>query len=732
MVMLSAAEQLLIEMINRTRLDPEGEAERLGIDLNEGLEEGTLDASARQVLAPNELLSDAADGHGAWMLETNSFSHTGEDGSSPTERMADAGYVFEGAYAGGENITYRGTTGSIDLGQMMEENHHDDLFLSASHRANILQDVYREIGVSQTEGVFTTDGYDFNASMVVENFALSGTDVFLTGVSYTDSDEDDFYSIGEGRADVSITAGGQSTKTQIAGGYAIALPVASDVAVTLDGIGLLVDLSEGNGKLDLVNVDDVTTSVDTTLTSAAGSLTALGVGDIDLTGHDGVDVLIGNKGDNVLDGGGGADTVLYDLDLADVTVTQLEDSVTVASADFGVDTLVNIEEVIFNDQSLSFGTAVENTVTDFTYTGDFLIGDAQDGVFYGDGFSIAYAPEVSAQVYRLYQAALGRNPDYSGHANWTETLSQGNRELSDVAAGFVSSIEFQQSYGSLDTASFVDLLYQNVLGRNADSAGRANWISRIDDGGMTQAEAVLGFSESLEFIAGTAAAAAQFTEQHAQQEWSDDVFRVYQATLGRNPDATGFAAWTNEASKGTDFSDIVEGFVSSKEFQKSYGDLDNESFVELLYNNVLERGSDAVGLAGWLEALESGRSRSQVVEAFAQSQEFVKNSASDLYSWMLSKGTDDVIVAGSGDNVLAGGLMSDAFVFNANNDSTNEVLDLEAWDILVFEEFGYASTNEVLAQMSEANSVVSFVDQGVSISILNSSLDMITDDMIQI
>ena len=65
--MLSAAEQLLIEMINRMRLDPEGEAERFGIDLNEGLAAGTLDGSARQVLAPNELLHDAADAHGAWM-----------------------------------------------------------------------------------------------------------------------------------------------------------------------------------------------------------------------------------------------------------------------------------------------------------------------------------------------------------------------------------------------------------------------------------------------------------------------------------------------------------------------------------------------------------------------------------------------------------------------------------------------------------------------------------------
>lgn len=34
---ISAAEQLLIELINRARLDPLAEAQRLGIDLNAGL-----------------------------------------------------------------------------------------------------------------------------------------------------------------------------------------------------------------------------------------------------------------------------------------------------------------------------------------------------------------------------------------------------------------------------------------------------------------------------------------------------------------------------------------------------------------------------------------------------------------------------------------------------------------------------------------------------------------------
>ena len=206
---LSAAEQLLIEMINRARLDPLGEAERFGIDLNEGLAPGTLDGEARQVLAPNQALHNAAEAHSDWMLATDTFSHTGVGGSRPGDRMADAGYVFEGRYASGENITYRGSTGAIDLDALMEEDHHRDLFLSSSHRVNMLHDFYREIGVSQQQGVFT-NGRDFNAGMVTENFALSGSSVFVTGVIYADGDGDAVDVVVVGRDLAATQRAGQS------------------------------------------------------------------------------------------------------------------------------------------------------------------------------------------------------------------------------------------------------------------------------------------------------------------------------------------------------------------------------------------------------------------------------------------------------------------------------------------------------------------------------------------
>ena len=62
------------------------------MDLNQGLAPGTLNGAAKQVLAPNALLAQAAETHSDWMLATDTFGHAGAGGSSAGDRIEDAGY----------------------------------------------------------------------------------------------------------------------------------------------------------------------------------------------------------------------------------------------------------------------------------------------------------------------------------------------------------------------------------------------------------------------------------------------------------------------------------------------------------------------------------------------------------------------------------------------------------------------------------------------------------------
>lgn len=306
----SAYEQLILELINRARLDPSAEAARLGIGLNDNISGGSISTSAKQVLAGNEDLVDAARAHSQWMLNTDTFSHTGAGGSSPTARMRDAGYELSGSWSTGENIAWAGTTGSLNVAAYTQRL-HDNLFKSAGHRLNILNDGFREVGIGELTGNFS--GY--NAAMVTENFARSGSKFFVTGVAIVDRDDDEFYDIGEAVSGIRVQVAGQGADvTETAGGYKVAVNAGTHT-VTFSGgtlaapVRVFIEAGAANAKVDLVGRNKILSSADTTLGDGARDLTLLGVAALDGTGTATANILKGNRGSNELDGAGGNDTI---------------------------------------------------------------------------------------------------------------------------------------------------------------------------------------------------------------------------------------------------------------------------------------------------------------------------------------------------------------------------------------------------------------------------------------
>ena len=76
--------------------------------------------------------------------------------------------------------------------------------------------------------------------------------------------------------------------------------------------------------------------------------------------------------------------------------------------------------------------------------------------------------------------------------------------LTQIAGAFVGSAEFQARYGALSNQAFVEQLYRFCLNREGDPAGIAAWVNHLNSG-ATRASVVIGFSESAEHIALTAA-----------------------------------------------------------------------------------------------------------------------------------------------------------------------------------------------------------------------------------
>ena len=84
-----------------------------------------------------------------------------------------------------------------------------------------------------------------------------------------------------------------------------------------------------------------------------------------------------------------------------------------------------------------------------------------------------------APVVRLYFATFLRVPDYDGLAYNAGLVRAGTVTPVQLADFFAASPEFAATYGALDDAAFVTLLYNNVLGRAPDPAGLAGWVALL-------------------------------------------------------------------------------------------------------------------------------------------------------------------------------------------------------------------------------------------------------------
>lgn len=262
-------EQYQVELINRARAAPATYASGLGISLNEGLPAGTISSTPKAPLAINPNLTDSAQKHSQWMIDTDKFSHTGAAGKGPQQRMIDAGYAFTGSWMYSENIGWQGTTATpnvLAMTKSIEESLFVDKNISGrGHRVNILKESFSEVGVGIRSGGFRSGTTTYNAVMATQEFVKSGTGVFLTGVAFADTvAADRFYTPGEGLRAISIVAvrdtdgARYSTTTWASGGYSLALP-AGRYNVTASGAGLAatqfipgVTLGTKNVKIDFI------------------------------------------------------------------------------------------------------------------------------------------------------------------------------------------------------------------------------------------------------------------------------------------------------------------------------------------------------------------------------------------------------------------------------------------------------------------------------------------------
>ncbi|MBI3728238.1 MAG: DUF4214 domain-containing protein [Burkholderiales bacterium] len=201
-------------------------------------------------------------------------------------------------------------------------------------------------------------------------------------------------------------------------------------------------------------------------TTANEVLTGTAGGDY-LYGFAGKDTLTGGAGNDLLAGGDDLDMASFTGQRASYSISKSKDGQSWVITDLvgsdGTDQLIDIERLQFKDQALALdinGTA--------------------------------------GQVYRLYQAAFDRKPDLVGLGYWINDMDKGS-SLTQVAAGFFQSPEFQKLYGAAPSnATLVGNFYQNVLHRAPDQVGYDYWLNQLNTGKISAAGVLASFCDSPE------------------------------------------------------------------------------------------------------------------------------------------------------------------------------------------------------------------------------------------
>lgn len=191
-----------------------------------------------------------------------------------------------------------------------------------------------------------------------------------------------------------------------------------------------------------------------------------GDGNDKLSGDSGDNSFLAGRGINVVDGRDGVDTVLYTGSRAGYSVGYDAGGVfTVGVVDHSSsDTAVRVEKATF-----------------------------KEGTLY-----VQAASDTALGVASLYQGLLFRDADASGYRYWTINASTG-ASISEISAAFLSSAEYANGAAQLNNGTFVNSVYQHMLGRPADVAGAAYWIGQLDSGAASRASVVVSIEQSVEY-----------------------------------------------------------------------------------------------------------------------------------------------------------------------------------------------------------------------------------------
>ena len=174
---------------------------------------------------------------------------------------------------------------------------------------------------------------------------------------------------------------------------------------------------------------------------------------------------------------------------------------------------------------------------------------------------------------------------------------------------------------------------------------------------------------------------------------------LYLTIIGRSPDADGVSYWVNEVmSEKLTVAQVGQSFFDQPEVIEKYTNLNNESFIRAVYQNVLGRDAEDGGFNYWKNELDNNTiSKDRFIEAInngATGDDAIrlKNLKDVGYTYMKNIGTDIEL--------------SSTILTNVTKDSSSVEQALKI--------IQYYSNNSSSIQNTDQQSVNSWISSGIT------------------
>ncbi|WP_108398812.1 DUF4214 domain-containing protein [Devosia submarina] len=273
----------------------------------------------------------------------------------------------------------------------------------------------------------------------------------------------------------------------------------------------------------------------------------------------------------------------------------------VSSTKVSVPTNAGVFDLYGSNFSFNFQTgAVSGLVTEVTFSQNGQLTASISDLNLSAAEVLSYA-QLNNGAYLLVDRLLSGDDSMKLSGGNDVVAGLGGSDTIDAGEGF-DIVQFAQNASSYTIGRVGDAIVVRDAGGDTDTLIN---VERVQFAGETLALDTDG-------IAGAA-------------------YRLYQAAFDRAPDQQGLGYWIDELDAGKgDLAWMANNFIISEEFKDTYGtpsSVSNEAFLELIYNNVLDRAPDGEGYQYWMAELNRGFERERVLASFSESDENRANVA---------------------------------------------------------------------------------------------------------